>query len=143
MLLYVLYFNLYYKFLFILSKEVIKLVVLNTASMDIKCLFEDHGQFLKFDKGIQIYREGEFASEIFLLKHGKVQISKETESGKELTFRICGRGSILGETTLFSKENVHTTSAIALSPSEVLMLTKDSLEMLLTEQPALLIEYLR
>lgn len=119
------------------------MVILNIASMNFHSLFEDHGQFLKFDKGTQIYQEGESASEIYLVKHGKVQISKETESGKELTFRICGKGSILGETTLFNKENVHTTSAIALLPSEAFMLTKDSLEMLLTEQPALLIEYLK
>lgn len=120
------------------------LVVLNhTSSMNFHTLFEEHGQLLKFDKGIQIFQEGETADDIYLVKHGKIQISKESEMGKELTLRICGRGSILGETTLFNKENIHSTSAIALTGSEVYLLSKSALELLLTEQPALLIEYLK
>jgi len=124
-------------------KEVIQLVLLENTSLNFHSLFEKHGQLLKFDKGFQIFQEGDSAGNIYLVKQGKIQISKETESGKELTFRICGKGSILGETTLFNKEIVHTTSANTLFPSEVYLLDKSSLELLLTEQPALLIEYLK
>ena len=119
------------------------MVILDNTSMDFPSLFEKHGQLLKFDKGSQIFQEGELANDIYLVNHGKIQISKETESGKELTFRLCGKGCILGETTLFTRDNLHTTSAIALFPSEVFLLSKATLEMLLTEQPALLIEYLK
>nr|WP_232337134.1 Crp/Fnr family transcriptional regulator [Lysinibacillus timonensis] len=119
------------------------MVVLDHTPMNFYSLFENHGQLLKFDRGVQIFQEGESARDILFIKQGKVQISKESENGKELTLRLCGRGSILGETTLFNKENIHSTSAIALFPTEVLSLRKDSLEMLLTEQPVLLIEYLK
>ncbi len=138
-----LYFLIVLNSIHYLSKEVILLVVLNHTSLNFHSLFETHGQLLKFDKGFQIFQEGESARDIYLVKQGKIQISKESEIGKELTLRISGRGSILGETTLFNIENVHSTSAIALFPSEVFLLNKDSLEMLLTEQPVLLIEYLK
>lgn len=119
------------------------MVVLDNSPLNFHRLFENNGQFLKVDKGNHIFREGEMAHDIFLIKEGKVQISKEQESGKELTIRICGKGSILGETTLFSQIGSHSTSAIALSQTEIFSLSKKDLELLLTEQPALLIEYLK
>ncbi|WP_084077808.1 Crp/Fnr family transcriptional regulator [Ureibacillus massiliensis] len=119
------------------------MVVLDNSPLNFHRLFENNGQFFKVDKGNHIFQEGEMAHDIFLIKEGKVQISKEQESGKELTIRICGKGSILGETTLFSQIGSHSTSAIALSQTEIFSLSKSDLELLLTEQPALLIEYLK
>ncbi|MFP3919071.1 Crp/Fnr family transcriptional regulator [Lysinibacillus telephonicus] len=119
------------------------MTLINSLPVDFYRLFEEHGLLLKVDKGSRIFQEGESAGDIFLIKNGSVQISKETESGKELTFRICGKKNIIGECTLFSPLTMHSTSAKAIVQTELLTISKDSLEMMLTQQPSLMIDYLR
>lgn len=119
------------------------MTLLNSLPVDFYRLFEEHGLLLKVDKGSHIFQEGESAGDIFLIKNGSVQISKETESGKELTFRICRNNNIIGECTLFSPLTSHSTSAKAIVQTELLTISKDSLEMMLTQQPSLMIDYLR
>lgn len=106
-------------------------------------LFIEHGVYIKVDKGNHIFYEGEVANDFFYIKSGSIQIMKETENGKELTFRICGKNSIIGETTLFGPEYVHSTTAKAILNSELYSINRDVLEMLLTEHPSLMIEYLK
>lgn len=106
-------------------------------------LFEEYGLLLKVDKGQQIYHEGEHSEDLFFIQSGTVQLSKETENGKELTIRLCGPESIIGEYTLFDYASSHSTTAKALSESELLMISKQSLELHLTEQPTLMIQYLK
>ncbi len=117
--------------------------LINSLPMDLYRLFEEHGLLLKVDKGSHIFQEGESAGDIFFIKSGSVQISKETENGKELTFRICGKNNIIGECSLFSPLTSHSTTAKAIIQTEVLTISKDSLEMILTQQPSLMIEYLK
>lgn len=106
-------------------------------------MFIEHGVYIKVDKGNHIFYEGEVANDFFYIKSGSIQIMKETENGRELTFRICGKNSIIGETTLFGPEYVHSTTAKAVLNSELYSLNRDVLEMLLTEHPSLMIEYLK
>ena len=42
------------------------------------------------------------ANELYLIISGKVQISKITSEGRELTLRIGGENDICGELTLFT-----------------------------------------
>ncbi|SOB91649.1 Crp/Fnr family transcriptional regulator [Ureibacillus xyleni] len=118
-------------------------MVVDTLPIDIIHLFEEHGSLIKVEKGSNIFQEGECATEILLIKEGTVQISKETEDAKEITFRICGSQSIIGECPLFSETTVRSTTAKANVHTELLALSKDSLEMMLTQKPALMIEYLK
>ena len=47
-----------------------------------------------------------------------MQISKETESGKELTIRICGKNCLIGESLMFCKFTSHSSTAKALVNEE-------------------------
>lgn len=98
---------------------------------------------LKVEKGTHIFQEGESADNIFLIQSGTVQISKETESGKELTIRICGKDGLIGESLMFCKYNHHVTTAKALEASELLAIHNDTLEMFLTEHPSLMMDYVK
>ncbi|QCR31580.1 Crp/Fnr family transcriptional regulator [Lysinibacillus sp. SGAir0095] len=115
----------------------------DNLSMDIYQLFEEGGLLVKVEKGNHIFHEGESAGDLFLIKNGSVQISKETEHGKELTFRVCGKNSIIGESSLFGPTTFHSNTAKAIINSEIIILNKNTLEMILTEQPSLMIEYLK
>lgn len=106
-------------------------------------LFIDNGLYIKVEKGNHIFHEGESANDFFYIHSGSIQITKETEHGKELTVRICGKNSIIGETNLFGPDYFHSTTAKAILNSELYSLSKDELEMLLTERPTLMVEYLK
>lgn len=105
-------------------------------------LFLQHGQLVRFEREHHIFQEGERADDIFFIKNGAVQINQQTESGKELTLRICRTGVMIGENSMFCHIQYHSTSAKATEPSELLVLSKSKLEVLLTGQPSLLIDYL-
>ena len=42
----------------------------------------------KIKKGSLLYREGELATELFIIRSGKVQVSKLTPDGREFTLRL-------------------------------------------------------
>ena len=106
-------------------------------------LFQLHGLSFKIEKDSHIFQEGERAEDIFFIKEGTVQISQQTESGKELTIRICSKGTIIGENAMFCHINYHSTTAIATQHTELLALSNNKLEMLITEHPNLLVDYLK
>jgi CRP/FNR family transcriptional regulator, cyclic AMP receptor protein len=106
-------------------------------------LFKTKGITLKIEKGSHIFQEGERADHVFLIKSGSVQVSKETESGKELTIRICGKNCLIGESLMFCKFTSHSTTAKALEVSEIYSLHNDQLEAFINEHSTLMIDYLK
>ena len=79
---------------------------------------------------------------VFLPCTISVQISKETESGKELTIQICGEGCVIGESLMFCQCSFHTTTAKALEQANIYSLHHDVLETFLNAQPLLMVDYL-
>ncbi|WP_413364996.1 Crp/Fnr family transcriptional regulator [Lysinibacillus sp. 3P01SB] len=119
------------------------MVALHNAPLNIHHLFKEYGLIIKVKKGSHIFREGERAENIFFVEQGAIQISKETEQGKELTLRICGPHAIMGESAMFCKASYHSTSAKAVESSQLLTLQTDTLELLLSENPPLMLEYIK
>lgn len=119
------------------------MVIMNNMQEEIHNLFQNHGVFVKVNKDSKIFLEGERANEIYYIETGAISISQETESGKELTVRICGAESIIGESSLFCSLAYHSTTAKVLEPSTLYVLSRQSLERLLVEQPTMMMEYLR
>ena len=105
--------------------------------------FKKHGEMIKVEKDSKIFLEGKRAEEIFYIESGSIQISQETESGKELTMRICGSASIIGESSLFCHLTYNAMTAKVLEPSTLLVLSRRAMEQLLTEQPMMMVEYLK
>ena len=100
------------------------MVLLDILPVRIQNLFQEEGTTIKIDKGHPIFYEGENAEDIFFIHSGIIQIAKGTESGKELTIRICGKGTIIGECHLFCSSNIYTTTAKAIEPSMLYILSK-------------------
>ena len=113
-----------------------------TIPEEIFSLFQTKGTILKVEKGTHIFQEGERAEYIFLIKSGTIQISKETESGKELTIRICGKNCLIGESLMFCKFTSHSSTAKALEASEIYSIHNDLLESFIQDQPPLMMDYL-
>lgn len=126
-----------------ISKGVIFIETVQTIPQEIADLFQTKGSLLKVEKGTHIFQEGERAEHIFLIKSGSVQISKETESGKELTIRICGKNCLIGESLMFCKFTSHSSTAKAIEASEIYLIHNDLLESFIEDQPSLMMDYLK
>ncbi|MGG0658250.1 Crp/Fnr family transcriptional regulator [Rummeliibacillus pycnus] len=109
----------------------------------IRKIFEENGSTVKVSKGSHLCLEGEPVKDIFYVVSGKVILSKETVSGKELTLRICGNNDCIGEGIIFSKTGYYPLSAKALENANIITLDKNLFEMCLSQEPDMLIECIK
>ena len=63
-----------------------------------------------------VYHTGDRAETLYILKEGRIKITRLSEDGKELTVDILDPGDIFGELALAGEE-VRETSAVALEDS--------------------------
>ncbi|WLR42380.1 Crp/Fnr family transcriptional regulator [Bacillus carboniphilus] len=90
-----------------------------------------------------LFREGDEASELYLITSGRYQISKLTSDGKELYLRICKEKDIIGELILYAYQPKYMLSALSLTDSEVMAVKVDVLEQKLLKNPELTFEFMR
>lgn len=83
-----------------------------------------------------IFGQGERSSVVYLIKLGRVRISRETADGKEVTVAILGAGDIFGEETLFG-EVTRTTIATCMEETLICTARADDLFALLSGNPTL------
>ncbi|WP_070119779.1 Crp/Fnr family transcriptional regulator [Bacillus marinisedimentorum] len=106
-------------------------------------LLQSVNHTLEIEKGCFLFQEGTEANELFILNSGRIQVSKVSADGRELTFRLCGPGDIIGELTLFSEGAKHLLNARALEDGEVSVINKDELEAKLLENSVLAFEFMK
>ncbi|GGB39919.1 cyclic nucleotide-binding domain-containing protein [Virgibacillus dakarensis] len=100
----------------------------------------DHTKPIK--KDTFLFSEGEKAEELYIIKSGKIQIGKLSPDGRELTLRICNRGDIVGELSLY--DNVkYILNAKVLEDGEVAVIKKFHLEEKLLNNGSLAIEFMK
>ena len=81
------------------------------AISKVKHLKKNETLFLAKDKGSQIY----------LVNHGRIKLSRETQNGNEAVFNIAERGSLIGENLIFGEAN-YSCNATAIEDSEIITL---------------------
>jgi len=78
---------------------------------------EPQANVLKYRKGEQIIKQGDYGISIYIILRGKVEIFRESEE-KEVPLAVLGPGDTLGEMTFLNKKvEVRSASARALVPS--------------------------
>tara|TARA_B100000315_G_scaffold253546_1_gene292528 strand:+ start:10829 stop:11521 length:693 start_codon:yes stop_codon:yes gene_type:complete len=87
-----------------------------------------------FKKRQPIYLPGDPGDFVYLLKTGRVKISKIGDDGKELTLVILEAGEIFGELEMF-EEVPRDTIAEALDDAHICMIRREDFERLLKNQP--------
>jgi CRP/FNR family transcriptional regulator len=98
---------------------------------------------LNLKKGSFLYQESMPAKEIFVIKSGKIQVSKVTSDGKELTLRICSKNEIVGELTLFTEDPKYLLNAKVMEDCEVGVIKQDILEEELLHNNQLAFEFMK
>lgn len=97
---------------------------------------ERRGVIRRFVKGASIYVPDEPASELYVIKEGRVALNLLSSEGRTLTVRVVRSGEIFGHAALLS-DGAFDTFAQALRPTTVAAVRADDLEALMIERPAL------
>ncbi|MGG7618509.1 Crp/Fnr family transcriptional regulator [Bacillus coreaensis] len=118
-------------------------VVKETHSIEIKELLHLADRRFIGEKNTFIFQEGMEAEEMYVILSGKVQISKITSDGRELSLRICGKNDICGELTLFTHSPKYLLSARVLEDAEIAAINKDVLEKEIFRNSSLALEFLK
>ena len=97
---------------------------------------ERRGVVRRFIKSGTIYMPDEPASELYLIKEGRVGLNLLSPEGRTLTVRVVKAGEIFGHAALLS-DGAFDTFAQALRPTTVAAVRRDELEELMAAHPAL------
>jgi len=89
-----------------------------------------------FPKRSLVFDQGDPTRLVYLVKRGRVRISRLTPDGKEVTVAMLGAGDLFGEETLF-EEQPRTTVATCMEESLLCTARADDLFALLSRNPTL------
>lgn len=87
-----------------------------------------------YKKGQIVYKEGDKPTGLLCLSEGKMKIFKEGIGGREQIVRMAKPVGFIGYRALFAEEN-YIASAMAIEDSSVCIIDKDTLYMLLKQNP--------
>lgn len=96
----------------------------------------------KMTKDSILFRQGDKADEMFLIKGGRMKLSKILEDGSELTLDIRKAGDFVGE-NMFSDEGIYPVSAICLQDTLTCGFTRRQFEQLITENPQVSLQIIK
>jgi len=94
-----------------------------------------------FEKGQQIFTEGEEAKGFYVVVDGRVKIYKVSLDGKELILHIFGSGNPFGEVPVFTGERFPAHAA-AMERSRIFFFPRDSFVTLIRKNPDLALNML-
>src|SRR5690606_39011077 len=97
---------------------------------DIHRLLRGGGNFavVPVAKGEHVIREGEVGDAAYIVRAGKLQVFKTISAGgAQAVLRTIGPGDVFGETAIFAA-SPRTASVIALEDSELIVVTKKTIE---------------
>lgn len=81
-----------------------------------------------------VFREKSICKGIYLVKSGRIEISKTTADGWKQPLVIVGQGNFIGEIATLEKSD-HATDARAIESAELFLLPKEALQELETREP--------
>lgn len=96
-----------------------------------------------YAKGQSIFREGEQTGGIYLVKKGKIEISKKTPDGWKQTLAILAENQIFGELSVIEDKKTHGADATAIEATEVYLFTTDKFKAFEKSDPATMYKIMR
>lgn len=97
---------------------------------------------VRFIKDDYIFRQDEQCKGIYMIKSGKVEISKTTPDGWRQTLAILNQGHFIGEIALLEKTN-HSSDARAIESVELFLLSKKHFEDLEKKEPFIILKIIK
>lgn len=97
----------------------------------------------QYAKGSTIFREGEPTKGIYLVKHGKVEISKNTPDGWKQTLAILTDNHIFGELSVIEDKKTHGATAVAIDSAEMYRIKTEDFKALENSNPAMMYKIMK
>ncbi|PAE20631.1 Crp/Fnr family transcriptional regulator [Bacillus sp. 7504-2] len=114
-----------------------------TQSVEIKEMLTLTDRRFKMTKGTFLYQEGMTANEVYIILSGKIQISKISADGRELSLRICSTNDICGELSIFTHSPKYMLNALVIDDAEIAAVKKDTLEKEMLRNGSLAFEFMK
>lgn len=95
--------------------------------------------FTRFARGDTIYRRGDGGDSMMVILSGRVKISAITPQAREIIINFIGRGDVNGDIAVLDGGE-RTADAIAIEPTEALVLYRRDLMPVLTQSPEAMLE---
>jgi CRP/FNR family cyclic AMP-dependent transcriptional regulator len=93
-----------------------------------------------FRRGVRIFREGESAASLYVLKKGMVKLVSLSDNGRETILHILKPDEVFGELLLSEEQRAFT--AIAIEDSLVTIISKESFVELLAAVPTVALNFI-
>lgn len=93
-------------------------------------------------KGEFLFKEGEDTKGIYMIRSGKIEITKTTTDGWKQTIAVLSTGNFFGELSIIEKRK-HEANAVAIENTELLKLPKEEFEKLEKEDVVLALQILK
>ena len=97
---------------------------------------------LSIDPGDEVVKESDTGESLYIIKEGKVRITKKTTDNRYIDLADLTPGECFGEMSLFDEES-RSASAYALSRCVVLRIRRDDLIDVIVDYPLIAVELLR
>lgn len=97
---------------------------------------------LSLKKDELLFKEGDDTKGIYMIRSGKVEITKVTSDGWKQTLAVLATGNFFGELSIIEKRK-HEANAVAIENTELLKLPKEEFEKLEKEDVVLASQILK
>lgn len=97
---------------------------------------------LSLKKDELLFKEGDDTKGIYMIRSGKVEITKVTSDGWKQTLAVLSTGNFFGELSIIEKRK-HEANAVAIEDTELLKLPKEEFEKLEKEDVVLASQILK
>lgn len=88
-------------------------------------------------KGEFLFRQGDAADIIYIVKEGNFKLIRTTENGDEAILQIVNPGEVLGENALFHKGATQLVTAVAMEDAKVCSIGRRTFEGVIKHEPDL------
>ncbi len=102
----------------------------------------EHIEYYRIDAQKTLFREGDFGSYVCFVIEGKVDIVKESPSGKRVVVATLSQGSSLGEMSLID-DTPRSATILVREPSLLCLFSKQSFDQILETHPKIGIKVLK
>jgi CRP/FNR family transcriptional regulator, cyclic AMP receptor protein len=93
-------------------------------------------KIVELEKRNTVFSQGDAADAVFYIRRGKVKLTVISKRGKEATIALLGAGDFLGEECIAAIQPQRLTTAMALTPSTVLRISRKEMMRVLDEEKA-------
>ncbi|WP_452600399.1 response regulator [Pontimicrobium sp. MEBiC01747] len=109
---------------------------------DLKNFFDDNGEVFNFNKGSEIYTEGQHSNYIYLISKGVIKCYKFDEQGKELTTALHKEDDLFGYTS-FTESLPYQETATAIQNCELVGIATSELKTILNTNHKVALELIQ